>query len=138
MRRTYVELVAEARREPERHREIGEAQRKWLGLTIDDEKARFPHIDERGYYGSVLPMCLGNEEEGQSLARNEVLKASGLCHEDPAPGRPFLAADRELERVVLEHRAAWAADFARPSYSSIEASVRVIRGRGGARGPHEA
>jgi uncharacterized protein YecT (DUF1311 family) len=84
MRRTYVGLMQRLAANQRAVANLEEAQRRWVTLTVHDEKARFPHIDEPGFYGSVLPICLGIEEERQSLAGNEALKASASCREDPA------------------------------------------------------
>jgi len=50
------------------------AQRAWIKLRDADFELQYPHKDERGYYGSVFPMCEDISKTELTLQRVAFLK----------------------------------------------------------------
>lgn len=50
------------------------AQRAWIAYRDADMDAFYPHADEPGYYGSVLPMCMAIRKAVITRARTTELR----------------------------------------------------------------
>ena len=50
------------------------AQRAWLAFRDAELEAKYPHSGERGYYGSVLPMCYSLEKTRLTEERTQRLR----------------------------------------------------------------
>jgi uncharacterized protein YecT (DUF1311 family) len=53
---------------------LRDSQRLWIKFRDAELDLMYPHQDESGYYGSVLPMCLAEYKASLTSARADTLK----------------------------------------------------------------
>lgn len=57
LNRLYKEILQKYKDDPKFIAKFREAQRVWLKYRDAEFEAKFPHMDEARYYGSIFPMC---------------------------------------------------------------------------------
>ena len=79
------------------------AQRAWITSRDADLALEYPHMDEEGYYGSVLPMCTLDSRASLTLERVTYLKRwlDGAEEGDVCSGSIMLQSD-VIERQGLQ------------------------------------
>jgi uncharacterized protein YecT (DUF1311 family) len=70
----FQQIVAEYADDPAFVAKLRTAQRAWVALRDADLAAAFPHADEPGRYGSVLPACLAMRKTALTEARTAELR----------------------------------------------------------------
>jgi uncharacterized protein YecT (DUF1311 family) len=84
MRTAYTTLDKAAASKPGAAEKLLAAQTAWNKFSDAHDGERFPHQDEQGYYGSMLGMCVGAEDEAQYKARTLELRAMQPCEASAA------------------------------------------------------
>lgn len=78
------------------------AQSAWNAFLDGHDDERFPHMDEQGYYGSMLGMCIQMDHQAQYKARTAELRSMTPCKAGSAPLEKVQADVNAAERALRD------------------------------------